>query len=257
MARLLLLSFIALLAVPPAIAADLEFLTKLDVQALSPVVQVNRNCSGSIIYSDRDEKTGNVETLVLTAKHCIEKANSIGHTIYLPSYQVGRLVKEDAYKAKVQAQDYAADLALLVLSDTQTLIPRVAKLAPGKAIFMAGEDVYAVGYSRGLTRTVTKGMLSSMESVPFPNPSKDNEYLRATSQIAGGNSGGALFHINETGEFEQLGVATAVIPASDFMGYWTAFGDVETFLKRAAPQIYGDPKAKAAGEGASVASVQP
>jgi S1-C subfamily serine protease len=227
-------------------------LTKLNDQALAPVWQLNRTCSSSVIYSHRDQKTGKVETLILTAKHCIEGAEGTGHTVYQQAYQANRLVSEVAYKAKVKAKDYASDLALLVLVDEQTLIEKTVKLAAGDLAYIQGEDAVAVGYSKGLSRTATAGMLGPMESVPFPVAGKDSEYLRASPQIAGGNSGGALFHINAAGDYEQLAVATAVIPASDFMGYWTHFAEIDKFLRRVAPQMY--PAAPAPGKVGSVAS---
>jgi S1-C subfamily serine protease len=190
-----------------ALAADL---TKLRDQALAPVVQLNRTCSATVIHSDRDETSGEVTTLVLTAKHCVDGETNRLHTIYIPIYdKANRLVREDAWKVKVHGTFYKHDLALLRVVDTATLFPVVAKLAAKDVALVEGEPTTVVGYPYGFGRTKTAGEFGNRESIPFPDRSKDTEYFRATPGVAGGNSGGALFHETASGDFELIGVTSA------------------------------------------------
>ena len=218
----------------PVQAAELA---KLQTQALYPVAQLNRTCSATFIHSSRDEKSGEVSTYLLTAKHCIQSPGLL-QTVYVPVYKSGRLVKEDAYVAKVKGVYSKGDLALVELLDKDTFFATVAKVAPVDVALSEGEAAVIVGYPRGESRTATDGLLGNLQSIAFPNPKVSTEYQRATPQIAGGNSGGALFHVTAAGDFEQIGVITATIPASDFMTYSTPIEAIHDFLGVILPKLY-------------------
>lgn len=239
-------ALLAFCGMDPAAAADRAELRKIAAQMLAPVVQLNRNCSASIIYSNRDEKSGKVETLVLTAKHCVD-ADGLIQTVHVPVYESNRLVREGAYKAVVVGKDWRSDLALLKLQDTTTYFAEVARLAPEDVELIEGEDVWSVGYSRGEIRTITEGLFGARTSIPFPVSTKDTEYFRATAQIAGGNSGGLLFHKTDAGDYELIGVTSAGMQGSDFMAYYTAVNAIREYLKTIAPQMFKKDGVAAAG----------
>jgi S1-C subfamily serine protease len=111
---------------------------------------------------------------------------------------------------------YSADLSLWRLKDKQTFFPNVAKLAPEKPALMMGEDVWTVGYPLGGVLTVTRGLFGSVETSDFDHPGRT--YYRATPDIAPGSSGGALYHKNDAGDYELLGVTTAGAQSFPFFG---------------------------------------
>lgn len=217
-----------------AYAADL---TKMQDQMLAPVIQLNGNCSGSIIYSDRDDETGDVTTYVLTARHCVKDAPKKDMAVDVPVYQKMRIVKKDRFIARVKAQDSRADLALLELKDKQTFIAKTATIAPEGELFTMGEPVWTVGYPLGMALTITGGYFGSIETVNYPTDGV--EYFRATPDIAPGNSGGTLFHMNKDGNYELIGVTTAGWRGYPYMALYTTRDAIRDFISRVAPEVFG------------------
>ncbi len=234
-----IMSGLLLLGAGYARAADRTELAKMQAQMLSPVVQLEHNCSGTVIYSGPQKKApAKISTLILTAKHCIDGVLGT-FTVNVPVYQAGRVVKEEAYKAKVRGSSASADLALVELIDDQTVFADIVKLAPADLMPIEGEDVWTVGYSRGMVRTVTQGLFGSRDWLEFEG--KEREYFRATPQIAGGNSGGVLFHMNDAGDYQQAGVTVLVVPQSDFIGLYVPIDQIHAYLKKAAPEMATKP----------------
>jgi S1-C subfamily serine protease len=216
----------------PASAADRAELEKLQKEVLGVTVQLNGNCSGTVIYSNRDKESGDVTTLVLSAGHCaIDK--DADQRVEFPVYQANEIVKRDAYVGKVYGVYYNADLSLWKLKDKQTFFANVAKLAPEKPALMMGEQVWTAGYPLGGVLTVTTGLFGSLETSDFDKPGR--VYYRATPDIAPGSSGGALYHKNDAGDYELLGVTTAGARGFPFVALYTPISDIYAYLKVAAP----------------------
>lgn len=132
----------------PASAADKAELEKLQKEVLGVTVQLNGNCSGTVIQSKRDDVSGEVTTLILSAGHCaIDK--DADQRIEFPVYQSNEIVKREAYVGRVYGVYFGADLSLWKLKDKQTFFPNVAKLAPEKPTLLMGEDVWTAGYPLG------------------------------------------------------------------------------------------------------------
>src|SRR5437868_7306487 len=128
-------------AIGIAHAADKADLEKLQREVLGITVQLNGNCSGTVIYSNRDKVSGEVTTLILSAGHCaIDK--DADQRIEFPVYQDNELVKKDAYVGRIEGVYFKADLSLWKLKDKQTFFSNVAKLAPEKPTLLMGEDVW-------------------------------------------------------------------------------------------------------------------
>ena len=216
-------------------------LAKMQDQMLAPVIQLNGNCSGSIIYSDRDDKTGDITTYVLTARHCVKGNADKDMAVDVPQYQKMRIVKKDRYIARVKAQDSRADLALLELKDKQTFIAHTATIAPEGSLFVMGEPVWTVGYPLGMALTITGGYFGSIETVDYPRDGV--EYFRATPDTAPGNSGGSLFHRDGEGNYELIGVTTAGWRGWPYMTLYTRLADIRNFIGRAAPEVFGNSRA--------------
>lgn len=245
---LIALAIIMAVFTSPASATDL---VKLQKDALAPTVQLNRNCSGQIVYSARDEKSGEVKTYILTAKHCTKDVADRINEVYLPVYQKGRVVSELLYKADVVSQYYKHDLALLRLKDTATsFADRVAKVAARDIDLPIGSPVVTVGYPFGLTLTVNEGTFAARGSIPFPEDTKDTEYFRASPAIAGGNSGGGLYTVKADGGFELLGVTDLKIgqDATSEAGFYVPVDIVRDFLTVADSVAFpADKKAEGGG----------
>lgn len=226
-------------ATAPAFAQ--ESTNKMYTQMLSPVAQLNRTCSTTLVQSKLD-KEGDVSTIFLTAKHCTD-GSKLHQEVYIPVYKNNRLIREDLYRAVVDREDYRSDLATVKLLDTDTVFGNVATVAEVDVPLVEGEPVWTIGWSAGKSRTMTSGVFGNRESLPFPSPTVETEYFRATSAIVGGNSGGSLFHKNaETENYELIGVTSAGRRDANFMGYYVTIDDIRKFLKIAAPEGFGDKK---------------
>lgn len=211
------------------------FAGNLQKQVLGVTAQINGNCSATLISSERDKKSGAVETYFLTAKHCVTKNSLID--VDLPVYQNGRLVKKDRYIATVYSRHHSSDLALIVLRDTQTWFEHPAKIAGLASVPAMGDPVVTAGYPLGLNLTVTAGLFGALESIPFPRKEDgaETEYFRATPDIVGGNSGGAMYRIDENGNYELIGVTSAGHVAYPFIAFYTPLSDIHDFLRYRLP----------------------
>jgi hypothetical protein len=217
-----------------ALASPPPELEKLQKEVLGFTAQLNGNCSATLVYSDRDKKSGDVTTLFLTAKHCVADAGDSDQVVDIPVYQNSRIVKKDRYIAKVHGKYYKADLALVELKDRQTWFERVGQMADAKVQLFMGEPTWTVGYPLGQSLTITAGMFTSFETVDYPSPGV--EYFRATPDIAPGNSGGALWHQTVTGDYELIGVTTAGYRGLPYMALYTPITDIRAYLDVALPK---------------------
>jgi len=221
--------FLIMLSVGIAFAGD----AKLHNQMIGFTAQLNGNCSATLVHSKRDQVTGDFSTIFLTAKHCVDGQKS-DVKIELPVYQKNRLVKREQYIARVKGQWAMGDLALVELKDKSTWFPSVAKIGPAEPTVSIGDDVWAVGYPLGWSLTITKGMFGAIETSDFMTPG--TEYYRATPDIAGGSSGGALWHVNSAGDYELIGVTAARARSDSFVGLYTRAEDIHAYLKVALPE---------------------
>lgn len=206
---------------------------KLQKQVISLTAQLDGNCSATLIHSKRDDESGDVSTVFLTAKHCVDGRKS-DLRIELPVYQKNRLVKRESYVARVRGQWYAGDLALIELKDKQTWFSTVARIGPSEPDIIIGDKVWSVGYPLGWSLTITEGLFGAIETQDFQSPG--TEYYRATPDIAGGNSGGGFWHLNKQGDYELIGVTTARARSDSFIGLYTRAEDIHAYLKVALPE---------------------
>jgi hypothetical protein len=205
--------------------------------------QLNGNCSSSLIYSDRDKKTGEVKSVLLTAKHCVADIQNQEMYADFPVYQDNRVVEKRRFMVRVLGTDYKSDLALLQLVDKQTFFESVNKIGPEKLDMAIGDPVITVGYPAGMNLTVTSGLFVGYQSLDWPTDGF--EYLRTTPDIMGGNSGGQTFKITKAGDYEQIGVTCGVLKGNPFMGLYTSVNAIRAYLKTALPEALGEAPAAA------------
>lgn len=201
------------LAAGNAVASDIN-LDKMDKQVRNPSVQVGQDgrpfCSGTIIQSKRDEKTGKVSTGVLTAQHCVDEAPFKNFDIIIPTYgKNGMVVSRQVFVGKISKQGVPAnDLAIIQLVDDATsFAERVATIADKSYNPRAGSPIFVSGYPAGKGWVLTEGRFSSREEYGFPDENHETEFYRGTADIMGGNSGGGLFDLTASGDFQLIGVA--------------------------------------------------
>lgn len=227
-------TMISLATFTPAMALDNKLM-----EVIKAVPQINENCSASVIYSDRDKKSGDARTVLLTAKHCVQGVEKTQMVVDFFEYQKNRVVKKNRYIGHVLGTYYKADLALIELDDKKTVLDNVNKIAKTEDTLSLGDDVVTIGYPLGMGINFTKGNFMSV----FRDPNfADQDLYHATPDIGPGNSGGALMHRLEDGTYEQVGVTFAVIPGYPFTGVYTGLVDIQNYLKTALPEAIGEVK---------------
>jgi S1-C subfamily serine protease len=133
---------------------------------------------------------------VLTNYHVIEGANR--------GIQV-KLSNGRSYSAKVAGTDPVHDLALLQI-DAPNLEP--VTLADSSELSV-GQKVYAIGNPFGLSGTMTRGIISSIRTLPAARGSDNasiEDAIQTDAAINPGNSGGPL--LNSRGEV--IGINTMI-----------------------------------------------
>jgi len=232
MKHLLAIGVIMVALCSTSFAAPVDLL-KVRTQMVSPAVKITSSgsCSGQIVHSAREDISGNVKTLILTAKHCVldTDTNDI-ISISIPVYFNGNeLVGEYVHLGKVIAKDKSSDLALIRLLDPKTIYHSTAIIEQEFAQLLIGEECYAIGFPMGGSLTITSGMIGSIE--PHIIDGELDVYLRSTAEIAAGSSGGALYrYVN--GEYRLIGITMARMRGTSFIGLWIPLSDIVPFLAR-------------------------
>jgi hypothetical protein len=100
--------------------------------------------------------------------------------------------------SEVLAVDVTADLALLAVPGTERARLPVFPLVRSSSAITIGQRVYALGSPRGLTGTISEGIVSASL-----RPDGESSYVQITAPISPGSSGGPV--VNDRGEV--IGVA--------------------------------------------------
>lgn len=158
---------------------------------------------------------------VLTNYHVIENAKKITVSLFNGS----------AYPAEIVGQDPDTDIAVLkIAAPTEYLQPL---LLGDSEELRVGQRIYAIGNPFGLERTMSTGMISSLNR---QFPSKTGRTMRALIQLDAtlnqGNSGGPL--LNTRGQ--QIGMNTAII-SSDGDSAGVGFAIPSSTISRVAMQL--------------------
>jgi len=198
-------------------------------QAVEPVVQLNRNCSGVVV------KVGDPNiTYIVTAQHCVDGEESGFVTIDVKDR--AKVVKTTQYVFDIVRQSKNDDLAVIKLRE-EALRLASANIATEDPV--EGEKVWTIGYPLGLTRTITDGYyggysdlpknMRGMPNTPFGN---GNPKYRATPPIFGGNSGGGLF--KKVGDdFQLVGISDAGFPSFFVAGFYNPQEEINKIVKEA------------------------
>tara|TARA_R110002020_G_scaffold128999_4_gene289032 strand:- start:1124 stop:1972 length:849 start_codon:yes stop_codon:yes gene_type:complete len=224
----ILFSIVLSLSCSAALAENLlQSIEKKHKEMLYPTVLVSLERgagSGTVIFSRAVEKT--ITSLVLTNYHVVAKYVSVEKewdsskekkvdverkrpvSVEVFEYNnYSELIGTIGREADIVAYDEKRDLALLKITDTERLMPYVAKLYPenkdtGPWIF---SNVFAVGAGLGKPPFPTAGFLAG-----FSKDINGNPLWLASAPIIFGNSGGSLFVYSQRGQYELIGVPSMV-----------------------------------------------
>ncbi len=137
----------------------------------------------------------NEEGYLITNYHVIERETKIEVTMYEKARN--SFEKRTFKKVKIEAINPFVDLALLKVEDLGDTKVKYAYLGSIDRI-KVGEEVFAIGTPLGLERTVTDGVISTVNRA-----FEGLVYIQTNADINPGNSGGPLFNLAG----EVIGVA--------------------------------------------------
>lgn len=152
--------------------------------------------------------------LVLTNYHVIEGAQFIEMKMYNGLETFGKVVKTDV----------RLDLALVKVQTRGTPV----NFFQGQTLDL-GATVDAIGHPKGLTFTITRGIVSAVRKRPsvFGVGGKDVLFVQTDTAINPGNSGGPLF----VGD-KVVGVNNnKIVAGSEGLGFAVHYSEVQEFLK--------------------------
>lgn len=214
---------------PVALAAESA---KIQAQMMDPVVMIDRHCSGIVIESAPKEGTYKpIITRVLTAKHCLVRDKVVTFDIF--DEETGALVTTISQQYDV-VRTSSEDLALIQLRDTKTIYP-TAKLANSIKVGI-GDTVYVVGFPFALEKVLTTGEYQRLVRDPIDNVRQYNSkkpkmYILASTPVAGGNSGGAMFQ-KVGDEYQVIGVTSLSAQRAGYphLSFWVGLPSIQKFL---------------------------
>ncbi len=129
----------------------------------------------------------NEDGYLITNYHVIEKETKIEVTIFQKAKD--SFEKKKLKKVKIEAINPFIDLALLKVEDLGDTKIKYVSLGDIDSI-KVGEKVFAIGNPLGLERTVTDGVISTINRA-----FKGLVYIQTNADINPGNSGGPLFNL--------------------------------------------------------------
>lgn len=168
--------------------------------------------SGSVL-----DKAGHI----LTNQHVVDGAREVMVTLH----------DGNSYEARLVGQDPVSDIAVLKIdAPAETLFP----LSIGDSSRLrVGQKIYAIGNPFGLERTMTTGIISSLNrSLPSRTGRLMKQIIQLDAALNRGNSGGPL--LNSRGEL--IGVNTA-IASSTGENTGVGFAIPANTVRRVVPQL--------------------
>jgi len=129
----------------------------------------------------------NEEGYLITNYHVIERETKIEVTVFEKA--TNGFEKKKFKKVKIEAINPFVDLAILKVEDLGETKVKYAYLGDIESI-KVGEGVFAIGNPLGLERTVTNGVISTINRA-----FEGLIYIQTNADINPGNSGGPLFNL--------------------------------------------------------------
>lgn len=173
-------------------------------------------------------------TQLITAAHCIEgvkdKDNIISTGIEKTDAKQKILSKTFNYLLFVRT-DKKKDVAFLELKDKSTRFNQYVKMCDNAKDLKMGDRLWAIGYPKGLEKTLTEGMFSSpVDMEGLTEGDLEGVFYKTTVPLTGGNSGGGLYRSID-GDYCYTGTATAGFRDVSFMTYFSPIESAEFITK--------------------------
>lgn len=167
----------------------------------------------AIVRINTDRSTGSgffvsAEGDILTNYHVIANAGNI------------RVVPQNgiSFNASVRAYDSEGDIALLMINAGRaTPFLRISREIPRQ-----GEAVIAIGNPRGLSGTVSNGIISAFRKI------NHHTWIQFTAPVSPGSSGGALVNLNG----EVVGMPTMLLENGQNLNFAILSDELLNFLMR-------------------------
>jgi S1-C subfamily serine protease len=213
-------------------AAKADEVADFQREAINPVVQLERNCSGSVVNT-----SDKAITYILTANHCLEEGLKVksGHiNIDVKEENSSKINHTNTYVYDIVTRSIPNDLAVLKLRDKNLNLDGVTI---GTEDPQVGEDVWTVGFPMGFGKLITGGKFAGYDNLDldtyrFDDTGNGLEVYRASPAIVGGNSGGAFF-VKRDGHYQQVGVTFAGFPTYFVYGLYHTQKQINEILKNA------------------------
>ncbi len=209
-------------------AFEYDKLDQLYSQTVEPSVQIDDNCSGTII-NESTNPDGTVNFQILTAQHCMRKKPVIGeeHTVDIPVYVDEKPMGEAKFKAKlIKTSGDVGDLALLEVTNAAVSFDIKAAKVGGPDILPRmkfGADVFGVHFPGAYSQTITAGILGHREA----SFNMAVMFQRVAMSTIGGSSGSGLF-MEVNGEYYLVGTLTGGF--SETFNFYMPLEDIIKFL---------------------------
>lgn len=193
-------------------------------------VQIDKYCSGTVI-PDPNLKDGNQFT-VLTAKHCLDKDQTIGSiiTVNIPQLLGNDLTGDLAVKTIVYDVSKDSDVILLQgMSPDKD--PQIKPVEIYGGLPAYGSSVLSISFPRGLYKVITSGYLGQIVTSHWESKelSESGRWQESTTLTEGGSSGSGLFVETDSG-YQLVGTLTWGFRGSPLPGFYTPVDEVRTFL---------------------------
>jgi S1-C subfamily serine protease len=195
-----------------------------------PVGQFDEPGAGSGIVLDK-------EGYILTNYHVIANVDVIKVTLF----------NGESYEAKRVGIDPITDLAVVMIkAPKDVLFP----LEPGDSSkLLVGQQIFAIGNPYGLERTLTSGLISSLNrSIPGKENRNITGLIQTDAAINPGNSGGALLDT----QGKLIGINTAIVGKSGG-SHGIGFAIPTRTIYRIVPHLITDGKVIRAEAGIEIA----
>ncbi len=189
-----------------------------------PVKELVRDYGEGVILVETPGGLGsgfivNDDGYAVTNNHVIEGETKIAVVLYMNSE--GGLVRKRIENVEIVALNPFVDLALLKLPPQKDLKLKAVTLGSLDDL-NAGDGAFAVGNPLGLERSVSQGIISTL------NRNFDGlVYLQTDTAINPGNSGGPLFNMKG----EVVGVTNMGFRGADNLGFAIPIPYVKDFLR--------------------------
>lgn len=193
------------------------------------VVNIDTRTTYNILFLGEMDEPGagsgvvlDAEGHVLTNSHVISKVDSITVTLF----------NGESFPAKLVGEDSITDLAVLKIDAPKELLRPV--VLSDSSRLLVGQKIFAIGNPFGLERTLTSGLISSLNrSIPSRVEARSIKGLiQIDAAINPGNSGGALLDT----QGRMIGINTAIASQSGG-SHGVGFAIPANTVSRIVPQL--------------------